>query len=119
MALADDFQAILDTLPPDWTDLELDLRVEESKYIEAAVLLVICNPQPYSEHDWHWRLIVAHEFGHATSWQATHAALRALDRARIKGQLVLRELRAGRVEVEATWGRPASAVSEMRRIRGQ
>ena len=35
-ALADTFPEILDSLPSDWTDLELDLRVDESRYIEAA-----------------------------------------------------------------------------------
>ena len=38
MALADDFQRVLDALPPDWTDLELDLRIDdESRYIDTAV----------------------------------------------------------------------------------
>ena len=35
--------------------------------LEAATLLVTCNAQPYSRHDWHWRVIVAHRFGHAAS----------------------------------------------------
>ena len=30
------FQEIVDSLPSDWTDLELDLRVDESRYIDAA-----------------------------------------------------------------------------------
>ena len=68
MALADDFQAVVDSLPPDWTQLELDLRIaDEDRYIEAATLLVQINAMPYSEHDWHWRLRVAHEFGHAAA----------------------------------------------------
>ena len=36
MALADQFQEIVDSLPSDWTDLELDLRVQEDRYVEAA-----------------------------------------------------------------------------------
>src|SRR4051794_2678902 len=36
MPLADEFQEILDALPSDWTDLELDLRVQEDRYIDAA-----------------------------------------------------------------------------------
>ena len=63
MPLADTFQEILDSLPSDWTDLELDLRVEEDRYVDAASLVVTCNAQPYSRNDWHWRLIVAHHFG--------------------------------------------------------
>jgi len=37
MALADHFQEIVDSLPSDWTDLELDLRVQEDRYVDAAV----------------------------------------------------------------------------------
>jgi hypothetical protein len=61
MSLADEFTAIVDRLPDDWTDLELDLRIaDESRYVDAAILLVTCNAQPYSKHDWHWRIVVAH-----------------------------------------------------------
>jgi hypothetical protein len=27
MGLADEFQAVIDALPDDWTDLEIDLRI--------------------------------------------------------------------------------------------
>ena len=40
-----------------------------------------CNAQPYSKRDWHWRLLVAHRFGHAASVPATHTALKLLDDA--------------------------------------
>ena len=50
MALADTFQQIVDSLPDDWTDLELDLRIfDEARYVDAAVYLVTCNAQPYSQ----------------------------------------------------------------------
>src|SRR6185295_12542168 len=66
--LATDFQAVLDSLPPDWTQLELDLRIaDEHRYIDAATLLVQINAMPYSEHDWHWRLRSARTFGHAAA----------------------------------------------------
>ncbi|MGA8926343.1 MAG: hypothetical protein WB462_08985 [Solirubrobacterales bacterium] len=40
MALAQDFEAVVETLPDDWTDLELDLRIaDESRYVDAAVML--------------------------------------------------------------------------------
>ncbi len=68
MGLADTFQQVLDSLPDDWTDIELDLRIfDEARYIEAATFLVTCNAQPYSEHDWHWRILCAHRFGHAAA----------------------------------------------------
>src|SRR2546428_6474288 len=120
MGLADIFQEILDSLPDDWTDLELDLRIaDESRYIEAALYLTTCNAQPYSKHDWHWRLLVAHRFGHAAAVPAVHAALKLLDDAGIEGELAVREERTGRVEVTQMWGRPESVRQEFRRLRAQ
>ena len=119
MALAETFQEIIDSLPSDWTDLEFDLRVEETRYIDAATLLVQVNPQPYSRHDWHWRLLVAHQFGHATAAPVVHGTLRLLDEAGIQGELVLRQLRTGRVETVQMWGRGESVRQEFRRIRQQ
>jgi hypothetical protein len=119
MPLADTFQEIIDSLPSDWTDLELDLRVDESRYIDAATLLVQVNAQPYSHHDWHWRILVAHQFGHAASAPTVHGTLKLLDDAGIRGELALRELRAGRVETVQMWGRPESVRQDFRRIRAQ
>ncbi len=120
MALADTFQEIVDSLPADWTDLELDLRIaEESRYVEAALYLATCNARPYSHHDWHWRLLVAHTFGHAAAAEVVHGALGLLDDAHIEAELVVREMRSGRVEVTQMWGRPQSAREEFRRLRAQ
>jgi hypothetical protein len=120
MALADSFQRIVDSLPGDWTDLELDMRIaDESRYVEAALYLATCNARPYSHHDWHWRLLIAHNFGHAASAQTVHGALRLLDDAGIEAELAVRETRSGRVEVTQMWGRPQSAREEFRRLRAQ
>jgi hypothetical protein len=120
MGLADSFQEVVDSLPDDWTDLELDLRIhDESRYIEAAVYVVTCNPQPYSKHDWHWRLLVAHRFGHAAAAPAVHGTLKLLDDAGIAGELAVREVRSGRVEVVQMWGRPESVRRDFRRSRAQ
>jgi hypothetical protein len=120
MALADTFQSIVDSLPDDWTNLEIDVRLaDESRYIEAATLLVTCNAQPYSNHDQHWKLLVAHRFGHAAAVPAVHAALRLLDDVSIDAELTVTSVRTGRVEVTQTWGRPASVVREFKRIRAQ
>jgi hypothetical protein len=120
MLLADTFDRIVASLPDDWTDLEFDLRIfDEDRYVDAAVLLVTCNAQPYSEHDWHWRVLVAHRFGHAAAPGAVHAALKLLDEAGIDGELAVREVRTGRVEVVQMWGRPESVRQEFRRLRAQ
>jgi hypothetical protein len=120
MGLAESFQEIVESLPDDWTDLELDLRIaDESRYVEAAVYLVTCNAQPYSHSDWHWRLLVAHNFGHAAAAPTVHGTLRLLDDAGIEGELAVRQTRSGRVEVTQMWGRPQSAREEFLRLRAQ
>jgi hypothetical protein len=120
MALADTFQQIVDSLPDDWTDLELDLRIADgARYVDAASYLVTCNAQPYSRHDWDWRILVAHRFGHAAAAPAVHSALRLLDDAGIAGELALREVRSGRAAIHHTWGRPESVRQELRRIFAQ
>ena len=120
MPLADRFTEIVDSLPDDWTDLEIDLRIfDERRYVDAAVLLVTCNAQPYSKYDWHWRLVIAHRFGHAASVPAVHTALHLLDEGGIDGELALREVRTGRAEVTQMWGRPESVREEQRKLRAQ
>ncbi len=120
MALAEDFDRIVESLPPDWTDLTLDLRIfDEERYVEAATIIVQVNPQPYSKHDWHWRLLVAHRFGHAAAPSAVRTALKLLDDAAIEGELALREVRVGRVQVDPMWGRPQSVRDEIRRLHAQ
>lgn len=115
MALADDFQAVTDALPADWTDLEFDLRIfDEARYIEAATLLTQCNAQPYSEHDWHWRVLVAHGFGHGAAPEAVHGTLVLLDENAIAGEIAVREVREGRAETVQMWGRPESVRREFR-----
>jgi hypothetical protein len=120
MALADTFQAAVDGLPPDWTHLELDLRIfDEDRYVEAATLLTQINAMPYSQHDWHWRLRVAHEFGHAAAAETVRGTLAPLDEQGIEGELAVREARSGRVEVTQMWGRPESVRQEFRLRRAQ
>jgi hypothetical protein len=120
MPIADDFQAVVDSLPPDWSQLEFDLRIfDEQRYIEAATLLTQINAMPYSEHDWHWRLRSAREFGHAAAAETVHGTLALIDDQGIVGELVLREARAGRVEVTQMWGRPESVRQEFRERRAQ
>ena len=120
MALAEDFEHVVDSLPPDWTSLQLDLRIfDEDRYIEAATMLVQVNAQPHSRHDWHWRLLVAREFGHAAAPESVRGTLRLLDQEGIVGELAVRETRSGRVEVVPMWGRPESVRREFRKRRAQ
>ena len=119
-ALTPQFDQVVADLTDDWTDLELDLRIfDERRYVDAAVMLVTANPQPYSKHDWHWRLIVAHRFGHGTPVPNIRLGLKLLDEAGIDGELAVREVRTGRVEVTQMWGRPESVRQEFKRRRVQ
>ncbi len=120
MGLANDFQAVLDSLPPDWTQIELDLRIaDEHLYTDAATLLTQINAMPYSQHDWHWRVRSAREFGHAAAPQTVRGTLALLDAEGMEGELVLREARSGRVEVVQMWGRPESVRREFDKRRAQ
>jgi hypothetical protein len=120
MPLAADFQQILDTLPPDWTDLEVDLRIEdESQYVDTAVALAQVNAQVYQhpQEGWHWRLLVAHSFGHAAAPETVKGVLAKLGEAGVRGELRVAEVREGRSEVVQMWGRPESVREEFRQRR--
>jgi hypothetical protein len=120
MSLADTFNEIIAPLPDDWTDLEFDVRIfDETRYVDAAIVMVTCNAQPYSKHDWHWRVLVAHRFGHAAAVPAVHLALKLLDDSGLAGEIALREVRTGRSEVVQMWGRTESVREEFRKLRAQ
>ena len=118
MSLADDFQQVLEALPPDWTDLELDLRIaDESQYIDSAVALSQVNAQVYSRAEWHWRLLVSHSFGHAAAAETVKGVLAKLDGEGVVGEMRVAEVREGRSEVVQMWGRPESVREEFRQRR--
>jgi hypothetical protein len=118
MPLADDFTALVDSLPDDWTDIVVDLRlVDEQRYVDAAVLLTQVNAQPFSKADWHWRLNVAHNFGHAAAAETVRGTLALLDEEGIQGEMILRDVHEGRAEVVQMWGRPDSVRREFRQRR--
>lgn len=118
MALAEDFQEVVDTLSDDWTDLSLDLRIaDEARYVDAAVMLSQVNAQPYSRADWHWRINVAHRFGHAAAAETVRGVLTKLDREGISGEMRVRDAQEGRAEIREWWGRPDSARREFLRRR--
>ena len=121
MALASDFQQILYTLPPDWTDLEIDVRIEdESQYVDSAVAISQVNAQVYQhphEEGWHWRLLVAQSFGHAAAAETVAGVLAKLDSDGVAGEMRVAEVREGRSEVVQRWGRPESVREEFRERR--
>jgi hypothetical protein len=118
MSLVADFDQVLEALPSDWTDLEVDLRLDdESRYIDTAVALSQVNAQPYSRSEWHWRLLIAKSFGHAAAPETLRGVLAKLDEAGVSGEMQVREVREGRSEVVQMWGRPQSVREEFRKRR--
>jgi hypothetical protein len=118
--LAENFKRVVDSLPPDWTQLAVDVRIlDEGRYVEAATLMTQINAQPYSKNDWHFRVRVAHAFGHAAAPETVAGTLELLDGAGIEGELRATDARSGRVEVTHGWGRPESVREEFRRRRVQ
>jgi hypothetical protein len=121
MGLATDFQRILQTLPPDWTDLEVDMRIEDmAHYVDTAVAVSQVNAQVYQHPEaegWHWRLLVAHSFGHAAAAETVSGVLGKLDGEGVAGELRVAEVREGRSEVVQMWGRPESVREEFRERR--
>jgi hypothetical protein len=118
MAIGDAFQEIVDALPRDWTDMQLDFRlVDETRYVDASIPMTQINAQPYSEADWHWRINVANGFGHAAAPETVTWVLEMLDRQGIEGEMIVRGLNEGRAEIRQMWGRPESVRAEYRRRR--
>lgn len=118
MALSDSFREIVESLPRDWTDMQLDLRIrDESRYVDASVPMTQINAQPHSQADWHWRINVAHGFGHAAAPETVTWVLEMLDRQGIEGELIVHDVNEGRAEIRQLWGRPESVRAEFRRRR--
>jgi hypothetical protein len=121
MSLAAEFEQILQTLPPDWTDLEVDVRIEDmSQYVDTAVALSQVNAQVYQHpraERWQWRLLVAKSFGHAAAPESVKGVLEKLDADGVAGELRVAEVREGRSEVVQMWGRPESVREEFRQRR--
>jgi hypothetical protein len=113
MALAEDFQKIVDSLPPDWSYIQFDLRIDqEDRYVELAPIVAEVNAWPLSKANFHWRFNVAREFGHAAAPESVRGNLEKLDRLGISGEMLVRQVRSGRVPVEPMWGRPESVRRE-------
>lgn len=78
------------------------------------------NAQVYRHPDeggWHWRLLVAHSFGHAAAAESVKGVLAALDREGVAGEMRVSAVREGRSEVVQMWGRPESVREEFRQRR--
>ena len=122
MALAETFKQVVDSLPDDWTDLELDLRIhDERRYIDAAVYLTACQraellPPPRglalaADRGAPLRPRRGARGGPGRHWgcSTTPASPASWARVRARG--------AGRGR--PWWGRPESVRRDFRRLRAQ
>ena len=120
MGLAETFQGVVDSLPDDWTDLELDLRIaDESRYVDAAIYLATCNARPTPSTT-----------GTGACWSPTASVTRRR-RPPCTARCGCSTTPASRAswccassarvasEVTQMWGRPYSVRDEFRRLRAQ
>ena len=78
----------MDSLPPDWTHLQFDVRIEEEdRYVELAPIVAQVNAWPLSKDDWHWRFNTMRAFGHAAAPETVRGTLETLDGLGIHGEL--------------------------------
>ncbi|MGD9734690.1 MAG: hypothetical protein AB7V58_03635, partial [Solirubrobacterales bacterium] len=66
---------------------------------------------------WHWRVLIAHSFGHAAAAESVMGVLAKLDGEGTSGSMRVAEVREGRAEVVQMWGRPESVREEFRKRR--
>jgi hypothetical protein len=92
-SLAAEWDAALQVLPGDWSDLLCDLELGSSDYIErAALLLAPLNPIQGTGRPG-FRFRCAHSFGYGASAGMVRRCLARLDEERIAGEVrVLRAL---------------------------
>ena len=92
--LAAEWDAVLETLPADWSDLLCELELTSSDHIDRAALLTApLNPFQSGIGKPGFRFRVARNFGYGASTGMVHRCLSRLDEAHIPGEVrVLRAL---------------------------
>ena len=91
--LAASWDAALEALPPDWSDLYAELELTSTDYLERAALLAApVNPARFGGKP-ALRFRVAHRFGYGASPAMARRCLERLDREGIRGEVrILRAL---------------------------
>jgi hypothetical protein len=85
--LAAEWDAALATLPPDWSDLYVELELDSSDYLErGALLLAPANPARYGGKPG-FRFRSARRFGYGVAAEMARRCLARLDEERITGRL--------------------------------
>jgi hypothetical protein len=85
--LAATWDALRESLPPDWSDVYGEIELESSDWLErAALLLSPLNPSRYGGLPG-FRFRVSRRFGYGTSPAMTRRAFERVDEERIRGEL--------------------------------
>ena len=92
--LAGAWDAVVETLPSDWSDLLCELELTSSDYVDQAALLTApLNPYQTADVKPGFQFRVARTFGYGASSGMVHRCLSRLDDAAIPGEVrVLRAL---------------------------
>ncbi len=99
MELSKEFDAIVDSLPDDWTDLAFEIGIDDfDLYVDAAVIMTRCNGQPHSDGEWQWRVRVSRDVGHAADVETVRSVLEEMDSLDGDGRIKLLDIREGRSE---------------------
>ena len=108
MGLADTFQQIVDSLPDDWTDLELDLRDRRRVALRRSRDCPRRRATRSPTRTTTGTGACSSPTASATPPRRRPCTARCSCSTRpgIDGELALREMRSGRVEVTQMWGRP-------------
>jgi hypothetical protein len=86
-SLAAAWEAEVQKLPPDWSDVYAELEVSSTDYLDrTALLLAPLNPSRVTDRA-AFRFRVARSFGYGASPQMMHRCLERLDEAGITGEL--------------------------------
>jgi hypothetical protein len=89
--LAEDWDAVLETLPPDWSDMHAELRLTSSDYLERAALLT--SPLNPLRAGTGFRFRIARRSGYGASPSMARRSLERLDEEGIPGEFrILRVL---------------------------
>ncbi len=113
MELSKEFDAIIDALPDDWSDLVFEIEIDDfDQYVDAAVIMTRCNGQPHTNGEWQWRVRVSRDVGHAADVETVRSVLEGMDSLEGDGKIRLIDTREGRSEPFNGWGRTESVRQE-------
>jgi hypothetical protein len=87
LPLAEQWDAAVEALPDDWSDLYLELELASTDYLErGALLLAPVNPARFEERP-AFRFRVARQFGYGASPEMSRRCFERLDEEGIRGDL--------------------------------